>query len=197
MTKLKSVLIAVALIIVGGTGMAQKTGYISVDNVVSLVPETANLNPLLQKYQADSLNPQFAYIVQEYNRKDSMVSGRDSAKYTPAIRAQIRQEMESLAYQVQNWQSYVQQATQAKQEEFLTPIYRRVMEAINQVAKENGYTYVYTKEALLVAPTSDDLLPLVAKKLNLKLPTGVAQQNPTTPKQPSTNNTKAPVKKGN
>jgi len=57
------------------------------------------------------------------------------------------------------------------------------------VAKENGYAYVYTKEALLVAPTSDDLLPLVAKKLNLKLPTGVTQQAPTT--------TKPPVKKGN
>ena len=196
MTKLKSVLIVAAMVIAGGTVIAQKSGYISVDNVVALVPETANLNPLLQKYQADSLNPQFAYIVQEYNRKDSMVSGRDSAKYTPAIRAQIRQEMESLAYQVQNWQAYVQQATQNKQEEFLTPIYRKVMDAINQVAKENGYIYVYTKEALLVAPTSDDLLPLVAKKLNLKLPAGVTQQPPPTNRQPQTT-TKPPVKKGN
>jgi outer membrane protein len=189
MTKLKLVLIGVILVVVSGTAKAQKSGYISVDNVVALMPDVEKLNPLLQKYQADSLNPQFAYIVQEYNRKDSMVSGKDSAKYTPAIRAQIRQEMESLAYQVQNWQAYVQQATQNKQEEFLTPIYRKVMEAINQVAKENGYTYVYTKEALLVAPTSDDLLPLVAKKLNLKIPTGVTQPGPTT--------TKPPVKKGN
>ena len=189
MTKLKSVLIVAALVIAGGTAMAQKSGYISVDNVVSLMPETAGLNPLLQKYQSDSLNPQFAYVVQEYNRKDSTVSGRESAKYTPAIRAQIRQEMESLAYQVQNWQAYVQQATQNKQEEFLTPIYRKVMDAINQVAKENGYTYVYTKESLLVAPTSDDLLPLVAKKLNLKLPSAINQQAPTT--------TKPPLKKGN
>ena len=195
MTKLKLVLVGVILVLVSGTAMAQKSGYISVDNVVALMPDVEKLNPLLQKYQADSLNPQFAYIVQEYNRKDSMVSGKDSGKYTPAIRAQIRQEMESLAYQVQNWQAYVQQASQNKQEEFLTPIYRKVMEAINQVAKENGYTYVYTKEALLVAPTSDDLLPLVAKKLNLKLPTGAAQQ-PTGPtKQAQT--TKPPVKKGN
>src|SRR4030081_2183986 len=109
MTKLKLVLMAAVLLMAGTTAMAQKSGYISVDNVVALMPETANLNPLLQKFQADSLNPQFAYIVQEYNRKDSMVSGKDSAKYTPAIRAQIRQEMESLAYQVQNWQAYVQQ----------------------------------------------------------------------------------------
>ncbi len=44
------------------------------------------------------------------------------------------------------------------------------MTTLNTVAKENGYSYVYSKEALLVAPPGDDLLPLVAKKLNIKLP---------------------------
>jgi outer membrane protein len=91
------------------------------------------------------------------------------------VRDQHRQAMQQISYQVQNWQQIAQQAYQSKQQELLAPIYRKVIATINTVAKENGYGYVYTREALLVAPPADDLLPLVAKKLNLKVPTGPAQ----------------------
>ena len=61
-----------------------------------------------------------------------------------------------------------------KTKELLEPIYRKVMRAIKAVAKENGYTYVFNSEALLVMPPADDLLPLVAKKLNVKVPPATA-----------------------
>ena len=113
-------------------------------------------------------------MVSEYNRKDSIANGKDSLK-TPAVtRAQIRQELEGLAYQIQNWQQIVQNALQGKQSQLLEPIYRKAMNALNAAAKEGGYSYVYNKEALLVAPPADDLLPLVAKKLNIKLPPSTA-----------------------
>jgi outer membrane protein len=83
-----------------------------------------------------------------------------------------------MAYQIQNWQQIVQNALQGKQSEIVEPIYRKAMAALNAVAKEAGYTYVYNREALLVAPPADDLLPLVAKKLNIKLPTPAAGAAP-------------------
>ena len=172
MNKIKVFVIAAILMITAGSAMAQKSGYISMDQVVALMPETGKLDTLLKKFQSDSLNPQFTYMVQEYNRKDSMVTTKDSVKYSPQVRAQIRQELEGYAYQIQNWQQIVQNALQSKQQELLDPIYRKAVGAVQQVAKDNGYAYVYTKEALLVAPPADDLLPLVAKKLNLRLPTG-------------------------
>jgi outer membrane protein len=42
------------------------------------------------------------------------------------------------------------------------------MDAIQTVAKENGYTWVIAKDQLLVSPPADDILPLVKKKLGLK-----------------------------
>jgi outer membrane protein len=170
MNKIKLFIVAAVLFISAGNVMAQKSGYISVDQVVSLMPEVGKLDSLLRKYQADSLNPQFAYLVQEYNRKDSMVNGKDSLKVSVAVRNQVRQELEGYAYQIQNWQSIAQQAMQAKQQDLLEPIYRKVDNAIQAVAKESGYTYVFNREALLVVPPADDLLPLVAKKLNVKVP---------------------------
>jgi outer membrane protein len=178
MNKIKLFIVAAILFVSAGSAMAQKSGYIRVDAVVGLMPETAKLDSLLRKYQADSLNPQFAYIVQEYNRKDSLVNGKDSLKTPVAVRQQVRQELEGYAYQIQNWQQLVQQALQGKQQELLEPIYRKVDGAIQSVAKENGYTYVFNSEALLVMPPADDLLPLVAKKLNVKVPPATASAPP-------------------
>lgn len=170
MNKIKLFIVAAVLFISAGSATAQKTGYISVDQVVSLMPETLRLDSLIRKYQADTINPQFTYIVQEYNRKDSMVNGKDSTKLSAAVKTTIRQELEQYAYQIQNWQTIAQQAMQAKQQNLLEPIYRKVDNAIQAVAKESGYAYVLNREALLVMPPADDLLPLVAKRLNLKIP---------------------------
>ena len=183
MNKIKLFAIVAVLVASMGTASAQKTGYISLDQVVSLMPEIGKIDTLLQRYQADSLNPQFAYMVAEYNRKDSMISTKDSVKYQPTVRNQVRQELEGLAYQIQNWQSIVQNAMQNKQSQLLEPVYRKAMNALNAAAKENGYAYVYNKEALLVAPPADDLLPLVAKKLNIKLPASTAPAAAAAPKK--------------
>ncbi|MER3464695.1 MAG: hypothetical protein C4329_10115 [Chitinophagaceae bacterium] len=179
MNKIKLFLVAATVLIGASSASAQKIGYISVDNVVYLMPEIGKIDTALQRYQADSLNPQFNYLVSEYNRKDSSVNTKDSVRLAAAVRAQVRQEMEGLAYQIQNWQSYVQQAMQAKQNRLLEPVYRKVFNAIQSVAKDNGYTHVLNKEALLVAPPGDDMLLLVAKRLGINLPAGGPQAGPT------------------
>jgi outer membrane protein len=169
MNKIKLFAVAITLFF-GISASAQKIGYISLDQVVALMPEVGKIDTLLQRFQADSLNPQYQYMVSEFQRKDSMVNTKDSVKLSPAIRNQIRQELEGMAYQLQNWQTYVQNAMQGKQNELLEPVYRKVITALKAVAKENGYAYVMNKENLIVAPDADDMLPLVAKRLNIKLP---------------------------
>jgi outer membrane protein len=136
--------------------------------MVQLMPETAKLDSLLERYQADSINPQYAQIVSLYQYKDSVY--RDSLKTPPAVRKQIEQELPTLIYPIQNWQTIVNQAIEAKQNELLAPLYRKVYDAIKAVAKEKGYTHVLNKEALLVAPEGDDMIVLVAAKLKVKLP---------------------------
>jgi outer membrane protein len=164
-----AVAVAAGLLVFSDSADAQsKVGYISVDNMVALMPETSKLDSLMDRYQADSLNPQYAYIVSEYQRKDSLF--RDSVKTPASVRKQIAEELPGLIYQIQNWQAIVQQASENKQNELLAPIYRKVYEAIKTVAKEKGYTHVYNKEALLVAPDADDMLAMVAQKLKVTIP---------------------------
>jgi outer membrane protein len=170
MKKLNLFTVAFGLLIAAGAGAQMKAGYISVDNMVALMPETAKLDSIIERYQTDSLQPRYNYTLSEYLRKDSIVNGKDSAKTPAAIRAKIREEMQNDVYELQNWQAIVQQLTENKQNQLLGPIYREVFNAIQQVAKEKGYTHVFNKEAMLVAPDGDDIITLVAQKLKVKLP---------------------------
>ena len=77
MKNFKLLVIAFALLIAGNTAMAQnKVGYISLDNMVAIMPETAKLDSLLQKYQTDSLQPRFNYTLMEFHSKDRLVNGK-------------------------------------------------------------------------------------------------------------------------
>jgi outer membrane protein len=165
---LSAIVVAAGLLFAGNAQAQMKAGYISVDNMVGLMPQTAKIDSLLERYQADSINPQYAQIVTLYQYKDSVY--RDSIKTPAAVRKQIEQELPTLIYQIQNWQQIVNQALEAKQQELLSPIYRLVYDAIKQVAKEKGYTHVFSKEAFLVAPDGDDMITAVAAKLKVALP---------------------------
>src|SRR5829696_1070470 len=139
MNKFKIILLAAMIVLVAGSANAQgqKSGYISVEQMVSLMPELGRIDTLLQKFQADSLNTEFASLIQEYNYKDSLLTKTDTTKIPPAVKRQHRQDLEQIAYQVQNWQQISQNVMQSKQQELLAPVYQKVMKAINDVAKEN------------------------------------------------------------
>jgi outer membrane protein len=188
MKKISIVVIALIALLGANNASAQKIGYINLDQVMGQMPEIARIDTAMQSFQADSLNPRYQYLYSEFARKDSMANGKDSLKNYPnaGVRAEVRRDVEGLAYQLQNWQQYAQQEMQAKQNELLAPVYRKVLKAVNDVAKENNYAYVIREENLLVAPPADNLVGLVAKKLNLKGATGAGTgAAPAGPKPPA------------
>lgn len=168
MKKLKVLGIAVALLMTGSVMAQSKFAYISMDNVVQLMPGTAHVDSLLNRYDVDSIQPEYNSLVEQYQFKDSAY--RDSTKTPASVRQQIAKELPGLIYQIQNWQQIREQALQDKQTRLLSPIYREVFDAIKLVAKEKGYTHVFNREAFLVAPDGDDLIVAVAAKLKLKVP---------------------------
>ena len=177
MKKIISLCVVCALLAMGKPAYAQtKMAYMSIEQMVSIMPEAARIDTMLQKYQADSLNQTLNTIVAEYQYKDSILTKTDTTKTPKSVLNQLRTDVNVLAYQIQNWQSLAGQAYQAKQDQLLAPIYNKVGTALRTVAKEKGYAYVLNKDVFLVAPDGDDLLPAVAAKLGVKVPTGLNQQ---------------------
>ncbi|MBU6159274.1 MAG: OmpH family outer membrane protein [Bacteroidetes bacterium] len=144
---------------------APKLGHISTNELLMAMPETKKAQEKVQKMQ-DSLNTAYGEMIKEYREKDSVIR-LDSAKWTAAKKEIKFKEFQELGETLQNYSQGAQQYMQQKEQEMLEPIQRIAREAIQAVAKEKGYTYVFNAESLLVSPDSDDILPLVKKYLKI------------------------------
>lgn len=170
--------ILVALLIVGtytqvSAQTQNKIGYISTEELISSMPEARSADSALQDYQV-SLQQQGNDYINELNEKDSAFA-KDSSKLSPAAKELRRNDLIALYQKIQNWNQTTQQMVQEKQQVLLTPIRSKALEAIKAVAKENGYGYILDANSLIVTPPSDDILPLVKKKLGIKDIAGLKQ----------------------
>ena len=164
--------------LVSGTVHAQtKFGFIRVDEMVSYMPELKKIDTQLVVYQNDSLPRTYNYLLSQYKYYDSIAS--DSVRQTAVVRQQAANQRAEFLVELQNWQSTASQLIEQKQNSLLQPVYDKVLKAIDEVAKEKGYGYVFNREALLVGPPADNMLQMVADKLKVKLPTAPANQTST------------------
>ncbi len=190
MKKLHVLIAAVGLLIAGNIS-AQKIAYIRIDDVVQVMPELApgkvNMDTVGQQFVKDSILPQFEYKQTQYNEKVAAYADT-TKKLSPQVKGLMLKEIQDLQGTLSNADSYIQQVYQAKQQEFLMPYYAKAKKAIEQVAKEKGYTHVMNTDVFLIAPEADDISFLVLAKLGIKLP----NQNP-----PANNKPATPGKTGN
>ena len=161
--------VIVGLLIAGsGVNAQTKIGYIDAETVLYLMPEVAKIDSLVRIYQQDTVGKEYNSLLQTYQFKDSIF--RDTLKVPAAVREQTGKELPQLVQTLQNWQQIAQEAVQNKQSQLLAPVMKKIQDAINAVAKEKGYTYVLSRESIIVAPDADNLLQAVAKKLNVTVP---------------------------
>ncbi|MFN7279815.1 MAG: OmpH family outer membrane protein [bacterium] len=153
----------IALASAGSLSAQTKFAYVSVDEVVQLMPEYKKAMSEMSQFDS-ALQINYTETVRELNRQDSIFKA-DSTKWSNAIRTANREKMKKLLVDLQGFESSYQQQMQQKQEELMTPVAQKANALIAEVAKASGYAYVLRKEALLVQPDADDLLPAIRKKL--------------------------------
>jgi outer membrane protein len=174
------ILFVLGLFAVADVKAQTKIGYISSQELVSVMPETKKADSLLQEFRtaliqnATEKQNAFYAAIEKFNK--------DSAALSEAVKSVKRADLTKMGQELGGEEERIQQQLQQKQQELIAPINKKAYDAVQTVAKENGFTHVFEKEALLVAPPGEDILPLVAKKLNIKLP--AAAQTGTTPPAP-------------
>jgi outer membrane protein len=169
MKKIVTVLVVVmGLMLTGKSTNAQnKIGYVSMQELITAMPEYKKADTAMNEFQT-ALGQNYDDMVKEYNEQSVLVTGKDTAKFTAAQLELKRKAVGDLLQKLQGWQTQAQQLAQQKNQELIAPIQKKALDAIQAVAKENGFTYVIQKEQLLVSPPGEDLLPLVKKKLGIK-----------------------------
>ena len=160
-------LIAMGIFGFAVTSTAQvKIGYISADEIIVSMPEAAKVDTLLNQYQQSLY--QNAQDKQTAFNEAVAKFYKDSATMNPSLKEVKRTELQKQVQELSGAEQQIQQLFEQKRQELSLPIQRKLQTAIQAVAKENGYTYVLPREALLVMPPADDLASLVRKKLGLK-----------------------------
>ncbi|MEY3577114.1 MAG: hypothetical protein RL394_697 [Bacteroidota bacterium] len=142
-----------------------KTGYVSIDEVVQLMPDYKKATAEMAQFDS-ALQINYGETLKELNRQDSMFKA-DSVKMTMATKTAKKEQMKKLLVELQGYEQNYQQQMQQKQEELMAPVAQKANQLIADVAKANGYAYVFRKEALVVSPDGDDILPLIKKKLEV------------------------------
>lgn len=143
-----------------------KIGYVNTGELISVLPEAK---------KADSLFNQFQEVLKK-NGEDYQTEletkakkfNEDSTKLSPVVKEAERKKLQELYTKVVNYNQDAQQQLEARQQELFAPVQKRALDIIQLVSKENGYTHIFNREALLVVPPADDILPLIKKKYNLK-----------------------------
>ena len=168
---IKVIVVFACLIAFGFTAQAQnpvKVGYIDINTLISLMPGIDSVKIKLQKYQ-QSLTDQMDAMGAEFENKYLDYQAKASGM-SDLIKQTKEKELSDLQSRIDAFKSKAQQDFQAKQQELLDPLVSQAKNAIKEVAKENKYTYVLNgiEDIVLYSESTDDLMPLVKKKLGIQ-----------------------------
>ncbi len=179
--------IAALLLVVGvqQVSVAQKTAHVQLDSLIQLMPETKQAMEIAQAYLKD-LEKQVASMKTEFDTKYQDYLANEPS-YSDLVKKTKQEELQTLNQRIQDFQQQAQQDYQKKYGELSKPIQEKAKKAIDMVAKENGYKYVFDTSTgiVLYSEASEDILALVKKKMDTMpaavLP-GTAPKKDPTPK---------------
>ena len=170
---MKKILIAIVacLFAFGGTAVAQKTvklGHINSNDLMQIMPGRDSAQTVLQAEVQEleaTLKTMQAEMEKRYNE---YMEGQ--AGWTELIRNTKQRELQDMSTRIQEFQENAQKQLQQREQDLLKPIIDRAKKAIEDVAREGGYTYILDAgtAAVLYSQDSDDIMPQVKKKLGLK-----------------------------
>jgi outer membrane protein len=154
---------------------AQKIGYVDADYVLQQLPALKKAEKELQDHQTQ-LKTQMDAKMAEYQNKEKAYLAMPATTPDVTKRANER-DLQTLAQNLQTFQQEAQASIQRKTEQLLSPLYKQVNDAVQTVAKENGFSFIIREN---LGPEADILLfvdekfsinDLVLKKLGVVSPT--------------------------
>lgn len=146
-----------------------KLGHIETQKLIQAMPEMTAAQKTLQDKQAEiekeltNMQEQFRTKLTDYNNTAKTMSD--------VIRASKEQELQELQQRIQSFQQIAMDNLEKTQKDLMEPIMNKALTAIKEVGKENGFAYIYDMSAgviLFAAENTEDVLPLVKKKLGLQ-----------------------------
>jgi len=148
---------------------AQKLAHVNVDELLGLMPETQAAQTEMQKY-ADQLQKDLEEMQSEAQAKyQNLLTNQNT--WTQLRLTKEQEELEGMAQRIQQYQQQAQEDLQKKQMDLMQPIIEKAQNAVNEVAREKSYNYVFdssrSKGVVIFVEKGEDIMPLVKAKLGI------------------------------
>ena len=152
------------------TASATKVGYADIDYIFTQMPESKQIESELKslqtqlKNQIDGKYQEFQKKLQEYNANiNNMID---------AVKANTERELQQMKQNIEKLQQDAQTTVQNKNNALMEPVFTKVGKAIEDVAKENGYTFILSQQiggldVILYGDEKNDVSDLVLKKMGV------------------------------
>jgi len=170
---MKTIRITILMMIVAmsTTVMAQKglkVGHINSNDLLTAMPERAKIQKSLEDH-ANQLKVTLDAMRKEYETKIGEFQSKQDVM-TEVIKNSKIKEITDLEKRITEFQQTAEADLQKKEQDLLQPIIDKAKTAINDVAKENGFTYILDSSVgvVLFSVETDDILPAVKKKLGIQ-----------------------------
>ncbi len=165
---MKKILLIKLLILFAIGSIAQtKIGYVNSQELLLQDSDFKNAQVEVQEY-AKSMEEQIAKMAGEYQTKVQEYIA-DSSGLSLIDKEDRIMAISDLEQRIQSYQQNAQNRLQEKEQMVLEPIQIKIRNAIDEVAKEGGYTYILDEAAgtILYAIPSNNVTSLVKKRLGL------------------------------
>lgn len=158
-----------------GANAQLKVGYADANYILSLLPESKQVQQDLQSHES-MIQKQLEAKYKDYQAKladyQQNAEGMDQL-----IRQDKEQELVNLQQSIQQFEGEAQNSLSKKQGELLQPLFTKIGEAIEAVAVENNYDFIFSAgtqgvDILLYAKQDKNATNLVLKKLGIDPPAG-------------------------
>ena len=169
--KTNVMILSLALLVAGTLAVeaqSLKVGYTNTDYILSKLPEAKQIESELKTHR-DQLGAQLKSKQEEFERKyKSFIDGQ--ATMTDVVKNDVQVELQGLQQSIQKFATDAEKSMQNKQVQLLAPVYEKIDGGIKQVAKEKGFSHVFSNGVLLYATKENDISDLVL--VNLGVTTG-------------------------
>ena len=146
----------------------EKFGHIHSEKLIMEMPETEGADKAIQEYN-QLLESQLQAMYGEYQTKAGEYQANEQLMTDVVKEAKIK-EIQDLEQRIQQFQQSSQESIQQKRTEVLAPLLEKAQNAINEVAEENNYTYIFdiSLGSIVYGKESKDIMPLVKAKLGIE-----------------------------
>ncbi len=144
-----------------------KLGHFNSNELMKRMPETDTVQNKMKDYIAE-LQTEMESMQKEYNRLTQEYESKKD-QLTDLLKANKETEIRGVLERLQAFEQQAQTSINEKQMELMNVIVEKIKAAVAEVAKENKYTYIFESNGILwYSEDSDDITPLLVKKLGLK-----------------------------